>query len=560
MGSATLTIYQDGSRIQEKTESGAVPKLSHRNWYQTGVDFCYYAPAQEACAMSKERLEKLHLQDDDFRFSNQQLEPDIKPGEILDKLIEIQHLMDKKAHKKSAKASQFINNFADFADRVSSLVMVLIPESPEYKVTFGILFLLFKAVVTKKEREEALSSQIKIISERLPITKFYETIFPTNAMKTAVARIYASTMKILDEALVYFKGWRLNKLVDALLNNTSKLENLIADLEVDYKAMQELKDASHVAQTADMLDVVSDTNRIVSNLYQNFQSQTAAMSMSMELLHSKMHSLTTQTNSMINFEMTKHGRALQEVLLGLEMDATEELDQVHRHKFRLSPKDQWENNGIVDKFNNWSQRFRDMPVWISGTSGPNQDIWVTDMSIDIIRALQPQMEVTVLHAFCEFEPSNRAHNGSSSIASPRSKSPPEDNWRLTPIGLVKRLLAQLLDLHPELAYKRSDVCNTWKLQRAERSFRSIWAIFEQLVVRIPNLFIVIDRVDGCVGDDEVGVLADLVPALVDLGVRSSEITLILTSQWDPPQHVDDQLFPMFQDTRRTRDRRGGGSW
>lgn len=154
----------------------------------------------------------MHLQEDEFRYGRQ--EQGIKPGEVLEKLLQVQDEMERKSNKKSAfakKASDFIYNIAGFGEQISSLVRVLLPESPEYTVTLGMFLLLFKAVVTQKDREEALTRLIESISQRLPVASFYETVFPTNAMKACVARIYARVMKILDEALVYFRGWRLSK-------------------------------------------------------------------------------------------------------------------------------------------------------------------------------------------------------------------------------------------------------------------------------------------------------------------------------------------------------------
>ena len=249
---------------------------------------------------------------------------------------------------------------------------------------------------------------------------------------------------------------------------------------------------------------------------------------------------------MMAFEMTKHGRALQEALIGSNPDAAEELDLVLLRDFHLSPKDHWENNGIMEGFSSWSQTRRDLPLWICGTSGPNRDSWVTELSIDIVHALQPQMEVTLLHAFCDVE------SGASSPAG-------EESYRLTASGLVKRLLAQLLELHPELAYKHPDVCNNWRFQKAEGSFAKLWGIFEQLAVRISNLFIVVDRVDGCEADEKASVVDDLLPALVNMAVRLSEVTVIVTSIYDPPE-IDSPLCYLQLDTRRPRDGRGQRSW
>ena len=66
-------------------------------------------------------------------------------------------------------------------------------------------------MVTKKDREESLLSHIESISQRLPLADFYEKTFPTNDMKAAVARLYAHIMKILDEALIFYRAWKLSE-------------------------------------------------------------------------------------------------------------------------------------------------------------------------------------------------------------------------------------------------------------------------------------------------------------------------------------------------------------
>ncbi|KAK5656930.1 hypothetical protein OQA88_3452 [Cercophora sp. LCS_1] len=502
-------------------------QLSHQNWYLSGIDFCFYAPAQEACTASKERLGKLNLQDDEKQLAEVASNRDIKPGKIIKKLMEIQAEVEKKTNRKSGvkTTSKFVNNFSAFADKASSIIMVLLPQSPEYTVTFGVLFLIFKAVVTKKDREDALIKLIDSISQRLPMAEFYKTIFPSNAIKASVARIYAHMVKILDEALVYFRSWRLTRLVDAFLNNVSKFDDLLEDLDNEYKAMHELKDATHIVQTASIMDVVSETGRAMANLHQSFESQTSAINLSMSIINSKLHTLTAQTNVMLRFEMTKHARSLQEVLLGDAPDAAEEFDAVVSRGFKLSPKDHWENNGALQDITYWSEHERNLLLWIGGSSG-NQDSWVTETSVDIIRALEPRM-VPVLFIFCD-QP---------------------DDYRPTVMGLVRRLLGQLLDLRPELAYSRPNLCDTWRLKKRASTFAKLFSVFEELAAQVPDLFIVIDRVDGCEADDNAGVISHLLPRLIEMSLRHQDITIIVTSVFNPPEETAEmEFFPMYIDT------------
>jgi hypothetical protein len=65
--------------------------------------------------------------------------------------------------------------------------------------------------VTKKDREESLGAYIENIGVRLPLMDFYKTVFPTDALKASVAQIYMHIMRLLDEAIVYYRSWRFSK-------------------------------------------------------------------------------------------------------------------------------------------------------------------------------------------------------------------------------------------------------------------------------------------------------------------------------------------------------------
>jgi len=138
--------------------------LTNSPWYTSGIDFwfgiellklsgrsliysSFYAPAQEACVRSRERLGKLKLRDDELSLLNNFTTSD----NITKKLKEIHAEQEKKLNRPVAvqRASKFFQEFCTFADKTSNIVMLLLPQSPEYTVTFGMLFLVFNVCVAK---------------------------------------------------------------------------------------------------------------------------------------------------------------------------------------------------------------------------------------------------------------------------------------------------------------------------------------------------------------------------------------------------------------------------
>jgi hypothetical protein len=44
--------------------------------------------------------------------------------------------------------ADFANNFCDFANKLSGIVNILVPQSPEYSITYGALIVIFKVCAT----------------------------------------------------------------------------------------------------------------------------------------------------------------------------------------------------------------------------------------------------------------------------------------------------------------------------------------------------------------------------------------------------------------------------
>ena len=54
-----------------------------------------------------------------------------------------------------ARIARLTNGFCDLATRVSGIVNILVPQSPEYTIAFGLLEIIFKVSGNKKPRSIA---------------------------------------------------------------------------------------------------------------------------------------------------------------------------------------------------------------------------------------------------------------------------------------------------------------------------------------------------------------------------------------------------------------------
>ncbi len=242
---------------------------------------------------------------------------------------------------------------------------------------------------------------------------------------------------------------------------------------------------------------------------------------------------------MSTFQMVKHVQDLEYGLFSSSdsqfWDAELALSRLAQRSFRLSPRDHWDNNGILKKLIAWSRASPIVPMlWVGGTSG-NQDPWVTELSLDIVMALLPQ-EATVIFAFC----SDMADSGISP----------------TPSIVVKNLIAQLLRSKPQLAYRDPMFYSRRRLEQTT-SFLDLWQILEILITSLSDVYIIIDRVEECPVDQDAGLKTHFLPALAGLPQQVSGSRAIVTSIYEPPAEIlGDEFHNMvdwtYIDTRVVR--------
>lgn len=232
----------------------------------------------------------------------------------------------------------------------------------------------------------------------------------------------------------------------------------------------------------------------------------------------KSRSERSYTADISSFETTRYAHLLQEALVAATHDVRWEADvslaRVVTRGFRHSPIDHWENNGILEDLDEWSQPHHSPMLWIGGRSG-NQDTWVTELSADMVQTLLPESP-SVLYIFCDDISSNL--------------SP------LTPVSLLINLISQILTLHPHIAYQNPGWYSPRRFQQA-KSFDQVWAIFKELVRSIEEVFLVIDRIEECISTDEVSLTRDFLPAVIGLLQEAPGSKAIVTSESNPPEQL-----------------------
>lgn len=296
-----------------------------------------------------------------------------------------------------------------------------------------------------------------------------------------------------------------------------------------------------------MVEFDTDANQVAASLFENFDRASLALGISMEMINDRLNNieartdrkdtwlenneilLTSMSTGMLQFEMVQHSEVLLDCIMPDGWDAEEPLLAVVDQGFRLSPKDRWEENGVLDTLLGWRANSENTVLWIGGKSG-NQDTWVTELSADIVQALKPQ-QLSLAFVFC-------------------------DDSAPTPIQVLKMLIAQLLTQHPNVAYNEPTLLSTRKFKSAQ-TYLGYWRIFEQLVLRVPNLFLIIDRVEEIQPDEQADLTTNLIPSLIELVEQKEDLRVIVTSVFEPPSEVlgSTRLLHDYIDTERRAARR-----
>jgi len=97
-----------------------------------------------------------------------------------------------------------------------------------------------------------------------------------------------------------------DKLLDAMLRPTeSKLDGYMSDIDDEIKTMNELKDAGHIAQTVDIMEIITDTGIMVGKLHESLASKADAISTAMGIISARLDHIALETGRKMPRPSTK---------------------------------------------------------------------------------------------------------------------------------------------------------------------------------------------------------------------------------------------------------------
>jgi hypothetical protein len=444
----------------------------------------------------------------------------------------VQHLGSELENKSQFPKSlrDFTNVFCQTAEQVFGIVDQLLPQTPEYTMTFGVLYLLFQATVNKRKQQELLTGHLQALKQTLPLCEFYREVFPTNQMKMTLARMYVHVLGFLEEAVIYYRSGRLGKLVDAvMLSGEDRFAQHIALITAQAEKLRELRDAGHVAQQSDMKTLLGNTSEVVGHLYEGFEDFATAIGASLMVLDQKSHDLEQKMSIILIAEASQYSHKLADIILPDAIDYWDDNVAMFDQHARLSPKDKWENNGVLDMLPFHTGQSRENLIWIGGSSGYSKT-WVTDFSMDLVQALRPHSPA-VLYAF------SHASRGISLVR------------------LLRNLVFQVLTKHPTVAYQNTSLLNPRCCRQAD-TFDQLWLLLEGLLRHLSanSIYLVLDRLELYEPQKEVEHL--LVPALINLARSMHNISIFVTSVYEPPAELKSKMFSLYIDTGKAPRQRG----
>ncbi|MCJ1437200.1 60S ribosomal protein L28 [Xylographa pallens] len=477
---------------------------SATQWYVSDADDVLYAIALDACHGTSARLTAKLLRDDRQLFDN---------GKSYAAVETFIRNMERKIHetegatsKLSKNMGKVANTFCGFAVRMSELVAPLVPQSPEYAVPYGILIIIFKAVVTKSEKQKEVLDyfdqfhQSTIYADVLTLLEHAASYYALGRLGT-VAYIGAISTVISSNRV-------LGKLADAMFPRSKyEFSKEFAKLTFLTKRLHDLAERSHFAEQQSVKDTVEGTGAVIAGMYQIMNAAVGNMTdLSREV--DEIRAFSSKWNKV---QAVQTSSSLQNALIHNIESISDEMHLWQDVNFRLSPKDRWEANSILLYLTFWTRLSANSILWISAPTS-NRDTWVTDFSLDVIRTSLAQ-DVLLSFVLCD-RPSGASY---------------------TDTQLVKRLICRIIEKQPTLVVESPELFDERLFQRAE-IFEQVWRVFGRIVATVEPLFIIIDRLDLCqmkFRSDEGETLLTRLSELVERNSKSLKI-IVTSAEPDPP--------------------------
>ncbi|CAG8951911.1 hypothetical protein HYFRA_00005715 [Hymenoscyphus fraxineus] len=366
-----------------------------------------------------------------------------------------------------------VKTFCEFADKITQIVAVMVPQDPKFTIPYGCLALLFKAVTWSKERKDRLDAFLVEIVEVLPIAEAYAELYNTRQIKEEVISMYVTVLKFLAKATMHCRRNNLKKAVDGLFKPTSNplktYMTRIKQCSARIHHFQALASAAQQDETLKSVKGISGTLAIVRQ--------------EVELMSQEMFAKIDQVEKLwINYqEQAKRDRmltayrelsTLSTLLLPSSKPWVSELQAARTQNPEISQRSKWQMLSVIDDLSLWSRTVDDKPLlWLSVIAG-NQGTWVTQM----ITEYQASFRKGDVPLICVFAGVYKSE-------------------QLNARSLVCLLIIRIMESFPKVVFEIPDLLNTRVL--AQAADPELWEILEVMIRGYRPVLMIIDRIDLC---------------------------------------------------------------
>ncbi|KAI1298944.1 hypothetical protein F5Y03DRAFT_386486 [Xylaria venustula] len=380
----------------------------------------------------------------------------------------------------NSKAYTWLEKLSGRVAYYGATLDVLVQHHPEYvSLAWGAFKFLLHAVLNHEELVKNLAKACARIAESLPRGDLGLILYPTSAMREAVARLYALLMKFLLRALRWYRHGRVVHLLSSIANPWGlEFEQELGDVERQARVVDELAQSASRAELREahfqIHQIRGDLQAMTRIVEDRFQKMTQ-FALENRTLQSRMSSDLTSSKEMIY--RVQLGQILS--LSFLESLPSSGQCLAYCRSFRLRRQDLGQQHRIPDA--SALQKWNEQQSLVFVVTEDSSRIHARDLMVDMIGLIHRQ-GLPVLWA----------------LRSPELQISP-----LTLLDMIRMLLYQALQVNPA-ALNQSHPITVAHLREA--STHEEWLLLLQRAVQgLPTVFIVFDSalVDHVTGRDKL---------------------------------------------------------
>ncbi|KAI0428595.1 hypothetical protein F5Y09DRAFT_283915 [Xylaria sp. FL1042] len=379
----------------------------------------------------------------------------------------------------NSKAYTWLQKLSGRVTYYGATLDVLVQHHPEYvSLAWGVFKFLFYAVLNHEELVKNLAKACSRIAESLPRSDLSLILYPTLAMREAVARLYAALMKFLLRALRCYRHGRIMHMLSSITNPWGlEFDQELGDVERQARAVDELAQSASRAELREarfqIHEIRRDLQAMTKIVEDGFQRMTQ-FALENQTLQSRISNDLTSSKEMIHH--VQLGQILS--LSFLESLPTSGQCLAYCSSFRLRRQDLQQYHRIPDA--NALQKWNEQQSLTFVVTSDSNRIHARDLMVDIITLIRRQ-GLPVLWAL---------------------RSPDLQTSPLTLLDMIRMLLYQALQINPA-ALRQNHPITVAHLREA--STHEDWLVlFQRAVQGLPTIFIVFDSglVDHVTGRDK----------------------------------------------------------